>query len=91
MDNGILEGALGLGGAVVTGWEERGGDVFVDARPRDAGPRCPVCGRRRGAFDALAARLWRVPDLGTSRCLVHHAPVRVECPEHGARRARALG
>lgn len=88
MDNGILERALGLGGAVVTGWEERGGGVFVDARPRGAGPRRPVCGRRRGAYDTLAARLWRAPDLGTSRCLVRHAPARVECPGHGVRAAR---
>lgn len=88
MDNSILERALGLEGAVVTGWEERGGDVVVDARPRAAGSRCPVCGRRCPAYDTLAPRLWRAPDLGLSRCFVRHAPARVECPEHGVRAAR---
>ena len=88
MDNSLLERALGLEGAVVTGWEERGGDVVVDARPRASGTRYPVCGRRCPAYDTLAPRLWRAPDLGLSRCFVRHAPARAACPEHGVRAAR---
>lgn len=90
MDNSILKKALGLKGAVVTGWEERpDGSVVVDARPRAAARRCPTCGRRCGAYDTLAPRLWRAPDLGLSKAYVRWAPARVECPEHGVLAERA--
>ena len=90
MDNSILKKALGLEGAVVAGWEERpDGSVVVEARPRAAATRCPVCGGRCGAYDTLAPRLWRAPDLGLSKACVRYAPARVECPEHGAPAERA--
>ena len=60
VDNSMLKEALGLEGAAVAGWEEvPDGSVVVDARPRAAAPRCPVCGGRRGACDRLPARLRR--------------------------------
>jgi transposase len=81
----ILKKSLGLGGAVVEGARIEGDSIIVSARPRRAAPRCPECGRRCRAYDTLPARRWRAPDLGSSRCYVEHAPVRVECPEHGVR------
>lgn len=85
MRNSLLKKCLGLAGAVVESVREEGGDVVVAARPRKAAPRCPVCGRRCRAYDRLRPRRWRAPDLGGRRCLVEHAPLRVECPEHGVR------
>ena len=85
MRTSLLKKCLGLAGAVVESAREEHGDVIVRARPRKAAPRCPVCGRRCRAYDRLPARRWRTLDLGASRCYVEHAPLRVECPEHGVR------
>ena len=82
-----LRKCRGLDGAVVEGARIEGDSIVVCARPRKAAPRCPECGRRCAAYDTLPARRWRAPDLGSSRCYVEHAPVRVECPEHGVRSA----
>ena len=86
MHDSLLKNSLGLAGAVVESVREEAGDVVVAARPRKAAPRCPVCGRCCRAYDRLPARRWRTLDLGSSRCYVEHAPLRVECPEHGVRR-----
>ncbi len=81
----LLKKCLGLAGAVVESAREEHGDVIVRARPRKAAPRCPACGRRCRPYDRLPARRWRTLDLGASRCYMEHAPLRVECPEHGVR------
>ena len=85
MHDSLLKNSLGLAGAVVESVRDEAGDVVVSARPRKAAPRCPVCGRRCRAYDRLPPRRWRALDLGSSRCYVEHAPLRVECPEHGVR------
>lgn len=85
MQKSVLKRALGLGTAVVEGVRIEGESIIVTARPRRAAPRCPVCGRRRDGYDALPARRWRAPDVGSARCYVEHAPRRVECPEHGVK------
>ena len=87
MNASLLKKCLGLGEAVVESVRGEGDSIVVCARPRKAAPRCPECGRRCAAYDTLPARRWRAPDLGSSRCYVEHAPVRVECPEHGVRSA----
>ena len=87
MNASLLKKCMGLGEAVVESVRGEGGSIVVCARPRKAAPRCPECGRRRAAYDTLPARRWRAPDLGSSRCYVERAPVRVECPEHGVRSA----
>lgn len=85
MQKSLLKRALGLGAAVVEGARIEGESIIVAARPRRAAPRCPVCGRRCDGYDALPARRWRAPDVGSARCYVEHAPRRVECPEHGVK------
>lgn len=85
MQKSVLKRALGLGTAVVEGVRIEGESIIVTARPRRAAPRCPVCGRRCDGYDALPARRWRAPDVGSARCYVEHAPRRVECPEHGVK------
>ena len=85
MHDSLLKNSLGLAGAVVESVRDEAGDVVVSARPRKAAPRCPVRGRRCRAYDRLPPRRWRALDLGSSRCYVEHAPLRVECPEHGVR------
>lgn len=85
MQESVLKRALGLGTAVVEGARIEGDSIIVSARPRRAAPRCPVCGRRRDGYDALPARRWRAPDVGSARCYVEHAPRRVERPEHGVK------
>ena len=87
MHDSLLKNSLGLAGAVVESAREEAGDVVVAARPRKAAPRCPVCGRRCRAYDRLPARRGRTLGLGSSRCYAGHAPLRVECPEHGVRSA----
>lgn len=87
MLNSLLKRALGLERTVVEGVRIEGDSIIVSVRPRRAAPRCPVCGRRCAAYDRLRPRRWRAPDLGASRCYLEHAPVRVRCPEHGARTA----
>ena len=36
---------------------ESGGSIIVSARPRRSAHRCPECGRRCRAYDALPGRL----------------------------------
>ncbi len=87
MSNRILKKCLGLDGAVVEGARIEGESIIVSARPRKAAPRCPVCGRRCRPYDRLKARRWRAQRIGLIDCYVEHAPLRVECPEHGVRTA----
>lgn len=68
MLNSLLKRALGLERTVVEGARIEGDSIIVSVRPRRAAPRCPVCGRRCGAYDRLRPRRWRAPDLGAARC-----------------------
>lgn len=81
--NSVLKKALGPVRPVTGGAGIEGGSTIVLARPGGA-PRRPVCDRRCDDCDRLAARCWRVADLGISRCYLERAGLRVECPEHGA-------
>lgn len=86
---GALKRMLHLPANVVAGTprieKDRGGDVVVvPVRPyaRDMG-RCARCGRRGRPYDRLPARRWRHLDVGCAKLLLEHAPVRVDCAEHG--------
>lgn len=85
MQKSVLKRALGLGTDVADGVRIEGESIIVAAGPRRAAPRCPVRGRRCDGYDALPARRWRAPDVGSARCYVEHVPRRVECPEHGVK------
>jgi len=86
---GALKRMLGLPANVVAGVpriekDRRGGDVVVSVRPyaKDMG-RCAGCGERGRPYDRLGVRRWRHLDVGCTRLLLEHAPLRVDCMERG--------
>jgi len=85
MDN-ILLISLALTTTVIESKEVRKSDnaVIVSVRPyKRQQRRCPVCGKKRPAYDRLNPRFWRAMDMGVSVCYLTYQPSRVRCPEHG--------
>lgn len=87
---GALKRMLNLPANVVTGVprvekDPHGGDaVIVPVRPyANDMDRCARCGEHGRPYDRLGTRRWRHLDIGCTRPLLEHAPVRVDCAEHG--------
>ena len=87
---GALKRMLNLPANVVTGVprvekDPHGGDVvIVPVRPyANDMDRCARCGEHGRPYDRLGTRRWRHLDIGCTRLLLEHAPVRVDCAEHG--------
>lgn len=83
--NKILRFILALTEAVVKSIRLEGDSIVVGVRPyKSRQRRCPVCGRACEAYDGRSKpRRWRALDLGTAKCYLEYAPVRVACPDHG--------
>lgn len=46
---------------------------------------CPECGTELACYDHVSTRRWRHLDTMQYRTILHAAPPRVKCPEHGVK------
>lgn len=62
-------------------------DVHVD-HPEGTKFCCPECGIELACYDHAPARRWRHLDTMQFKTILHAAPPRVNCPEHGVKQVK---
>lgn len=63
-------------------------EVHVFVEHDDHEWECPVCGSECGLYDHQPERTWRHLDTMQYTTMLHAAPPRIRCPEHGVKVAR---
>lgn len=62
-------------------------DIHVD-HPEGTNFCCPECGIELACYDHAPARRWRHLDTMQFKTILHAAPPRVNCPEHGVKQVK---